>query len=162
MRQAVLAYMEGEGLTKDVRRWFERSVPRPAVPTNWASRAMRSTDDGRARGFRSPEVSAERRSGSLDRKLVWIGGAPVVESAKRGQCRVILPSLDNDAEVRLAPAPATWLVELLRSATPAEGARYPALKDVRVQYPADGSKGFDSLLRSAAWKQARSAGLLLV
>jgi radical SAM superfamily enzyme YgiQ (UPF0313 family) len=162
LKQAVLAYMEGEGLARDVRRWFERSVPRSAVPNNWASRAMRSMDDGRARGFRSPEVSAEGRSGSLDRKLVWIGGIPVVESARSGLCRVILPSLDDDAEVRLASEQAAWLVELLRSATPARGARYPVLKDVRAQYPAGGSKGFDSLLRSAAWKQARSVGLLLV
>ena len=174
MRQAVLAYMEGEGLTKDVRRWFERSVPGPAVPKNWASRAMRSTDDGRACGFRSPGHlnaappgprgygTAEGRSGSLDRKLVWIGGTPVVESVRRGLCRVILPSLDDDAEVRLVPEQAAWLEELIRSATPARGARYPTLKDVRAQYPAGGSKGFDSLLRSAAWKQARSIGLLLV
>jgi hypothetical protein len=150
LRQAVLAYMEGEGLTRDVRRWFERSVPRSAVPNNWASCAMRST------------VSAEGRSGSLDRKLVWIGGTPVVEPARSASCRVILPSLDGDADVRMASEPAAWLVELLRSATPARGARYPVLKDVRAQYLAGGSTGFDSLLRSAAWKQARSAGLLLV
>ena len=98
----------------------------------------------------------------FDRKLVWIGGTPVVESARRGLCRVILPSRDDDAEVRLVPEQAAWLVELLRSATPAKGARYPALKDVRAQYPAGGSKGFDSLSRAVAWKQARSIGLLLV
>jgi hypothetical protein len=176
LRQAVRSYMEGEGLTKDVRRWFERSVPRPAVPNNWASRAMsaHATGNERARGFRStghfnaappgPRGSgtAGGRSTSLDRKLVWIGGTPVVESARRGPCRVILPSRDDDAEARLAPEQAAWLVELLRSATPARGARYPMLKDVRARYPAGGSKGFDSLLRSAAWKQARSVGLLLV
>ena len=75
---------------------------------------------------------------------------------------MILPSRDDDAEVRLVSGQAAWLAELLRSATPARGAHYPVLKDVRAQYPAGGSTGFDSLLRSAAWKQARSAGLLLV
>ncbi|HYM37267.1 MAG TPA: radical SAM protein [Nitrospiraceae bacterium] len=148
LRHAVLSYMEGEGLTKDVRRWFERSVPKPMVPNNWANRAMAPTSNG--------------DDTTLDRKLVWIGGIPVVESAKRGLSRVILPGLCDDADVRLASEQAAWLVELLRSATPTRGARYPALKDVRAQYPVDGSRGFDLLSRSAAWKQARSIGLLLV
>lgn len=148
LKQAVLSYMEGEELTKDVRRWFERSVPKPTVPKNWASRAMVSTSNG--------------GDSALDRKLVWIGGTPVVESIGRKQCRVILPSRNDDAELRLTPEQATWLVELLRSATPTRGARYPALKDVRATYPSDGSRRFDLLLRTAAWKQVRAAGLLLV
>ncbi len=164
LKRAVLSYMEGEGLTKDVRRWFERSVPKPLVPRNWSRRAMVSISNGRdrARGVLSPEVSAEGRSGLSDRKLVWLGGTPVVESSGRGPCRVILPSRDDDAELRLVSEKAVWLVELLRSATPTRGARYPVLKDVRETYPAGGSRGFDLLLRSAAWRQTRAAGLLLV
>ncbi len=161
LKRAVLAYMEGEGLPKDVRRWFERSVPKPTVPKNWASRAMRSTEDGRARGFRSPEVSAEGRSGLVDRKLVWIGGTPVVGSAGRGRARVILPSRDHDAELQMGSEQATWLVELIRRSTPARSVHYAVLRDVRAQYPG-GVRGFDAMLRSEAWKQARSVGLLLV
>lgn len=174
LKQAVLSYMEGEELTKDVRRWFERPVPKPTVPNNWAGRAMRSTEDGRARGFRNPDHSnaarpgprdygtSEGRSGSLDRKLVWIGGTPVVESVGRGQCRVILPSRNDDADVRMSAEQAAWVTGLIRSATPHRGARYPVFKDVRAQYPAGGPRGFDSMLRAVAWKQARAAGLLLV
>jgi radical SAM superfamily enzyme YgiQ (UPF0313 family) len=174
LKRAVLSYMEGEGLTRDVRRWFEPSVPRPAVPKNWAARAMRSTEDGRPRGVRGPGHlnaaqpglcgygTAKGRSELDGRKLVWIGGTPVVESSRRGPCRVILPGRDDDAEVRLIPEQAAWLAELLRSATPVRGAHYPALKDARAQYPPGGSRGFDSLLRSAAWRRARAAGLLLV
>ncbi len=174
LKQAVLSYMEGEELTKDVRRWFERSVPKPTVPNNWAGRAMGSTLNDSDCGFRSPGHlnaarpgllgygTAEGRSGSLDRKLVWIGGTPVVESIGRGQCRVILPSRNDDADVRMSAEQAAWVAGLIRSATPNRGARYPVLKDVRAQYPAGGPRGFDSMLRSAAWKQTRAAGLLLV
>mgnify|MGYP001411061279 FL=1 len=166
--------MEGEGLTKDVRRWFERSVPKPTVPNNWAGRAMVPTLNDGDCGFRSPGHlnaarpgprgygTAEGRSGSFDRKLVWIGGTPVVESIGRGQCRVILPSRNDDADLRMSAEQAAWVAGLIRSATPNRGARYPVLKDVRAQYPAGGPRGFDSMLRSAAWKQTRAAGLLLV
>ncbi|MCI0364712.1 MAG: hypothetical protein L0219_12595, partial [Phycisphaerales bacterium] len=148
LRHAVLSYMEGEGLTKDVRRWFERSVPKPTVPRTWAARAMADRSMG-------DDPAAERM-------CVWIGGTPVVEPVGRKQCRVILPSRNEDTNLRLVHEQATWLTELIRGATPTRGARYPALKDVRAKYPADGSCGFDSMLHSVAWKQARAAGLLLV
>ncbi len=147
LKRAVLAYMEGEGLPKDVRWWFERSVPKPAVPKNWASRAMVA----RASGGES----------NTNRSCVWIGGAPVLESVGRGRSRVILPSRDDDTELRLDSEQAVWLVELVRRSTPVRGARYPVLQEMRASYPG-GAHGFDALLRSVAWKQARSVGLLLV
>ena len=173
LKQAVLSYMEGEGLARDVRRWFERSVPKPAVARHWAARAMRSTEDGRARGFPSPGHlnaarpgprgygTAEGRSGLVDRKLVWIGGTPVIEPLERSRSRVILPSCDDDVELRMGSEQAAWLVEVIRNATPANGTRYPSLQDMRARHPG-GVRGFDALLRSPAWKQARAAGLLLV
>lgn len=147
LKRAVFSYMEGEDLTGDVRGWFDRPVPKPKVPRTWAARAMKSV---RKSGDPAPE-----------RKLVWMGGVPVVESAGRGRRRVILPGRTADAESELPSGQATWLAELIRSATPASGARYPAVQDVRACHP-DGPSGFDAMLRSAAWKQARAAGLLLV
>jgi hypothetical protein len=85
-----------------------------------------------------------------DRKLVWIGGAPVIESAARGRRLVILPGRAADTELVLPPGQADWLVEVIRSATPAPGARYP------------GAVGAESGLSAPVWKQARAAGLLLV
>lgn len=151
LKRAVLSYMEGEGLARDVRRWFERPVPKPTVPRTWAARAMGEKKEGRARGVRSPGVLIEGRSKSADRKLVWIGGTPVVEPAARGRRRVILPGRTADTELELMPEQAAWLVEVIRSATPAPGARYPA-----------GTRESESGVPASAWKQARAAGLLLV
>ncbi len=147
LRRAVRSYMEGEGLTRGLRHWFERPVPTPRVPRTWVAGAMRPV----------------RKSGdpAPDRRLVWIGGIPVIEPAARGRARVILPGRTADAEVEVTPEQAAWLAGLVRSATPAPGARYPALPDVRSRHPG-GAKGFEAMLRSAAWKQARVAGLLLV
>ena len=71
----------------------------------------------------------------------------------------------EDAETRVPADRAAWLVGLIRNATPTRDKRgegYPLLKDVRARYPFGGSRGFDALLRSVAWRKAREAGLLLV
>ena len=161
LKRAVLSYMEGEGLARDVRRWFDRPVPRPSVPRAWATRAMRSTENGRARGVRSPDVLVKGRSKLADRKLVWTGGTPVVEAIGRDRSLVILPSREEDTELRMGSGQAAWLAELIQRATPARGARYPAVKEIRAGHPG-GERAFEATLRSAAWQRARAAGLLLV
>jgi hypothetical protein len=151
LRRALYQYMEGEGLTTDVRSWFEHPVPKPKVPRGWAARVLGETSTG-------DDPTTERR-------FVWIGGTPVIEPSGRNHRRVILPTRVEDVEVRMPPDKADWLVGLIRTATPARDKRgegYPALKEVRARYPFGGPRGFDALLRSQPWRQARTAGLLLV
>ncbi|MEK6602840.1 MAG: radical SAM protein, partial [Nitrospirota bacterium] len=151
LRKALYQYMEGEGVTADVRSWFDQPVPRPKVPRSWASRVLAETSTG-------DDPTAERR-------LVWIGGTPVIEPSGKHHRRIILPNRVEDAEVRMPPDRAAWLLELIEAATPARdkrGAGYPSLKDVRDRYPFGGTRGFDALLRSQSWRQARAVGLLLV
>lgn len=150
LRKALCHYMEGDGLTTDVRTWFGRPVPKPKVPRDWIMRVL-------AEGSES-DPRAERR-------FVWIGGAPVIESSGRNHQRVILPNRTEDVEVRVPPDKADWLVELIRAATPTRDKRgegYPALKEVRAGYPLGGTRGFDVLFRSQSWQKVRAAGLLLV
>ncbi len=147
LRRAVLSYMEAEGLTRDLRRWFERPVPRPRVPRTWVAGAMKSV-----RSSSDPVP---------DRKLVWIGGVPVIEPAARGRSRVILPGRTADTELESTSEQAAWLVEVIQEATPAPGARYPSAQEVRGR-SSGGAVGFEAMRRSAAWKRARAAGLLLV
>ena len=87
------------------------------------------------------------------------------ESLGRRLRRMILPNQTEDVEVRLSPEKADWLLDLIRSATPARekrGEGYPSLREVREAYPLGGPRGFDALVRSALWQQARASGLLLV
>lgn len=146
LRRAVRSYMEGEGLMRPVQAWFDQPVPKPAVPRAWARRVLAAPGHDRL---------------MPDRRFVWIGGTPVVESLARGRCRVILPGRRHDADLRLSAEQADWLIELIRSATPARGVRYPTVSEARAGHPG-AARGFETLLHSAAWKQARSAGLLLV
>ena len=151
LRRATLNFIEGKGLTADVRSWFDEPVEKPTVRRDWASLARAGTT-------RADDPTAERR-------IVWIGGTPALETWQGMNQRVILPGRTDDAELRLDPEKAAWLVRLIRAATPArdkQGEDYPSLKDVRAAYPLGGPRSFDALLRSAAWQQARAVGLLLV
>ncbi len=150
LRTALLNYMEGNGLTVDVRRWFAKPVKRPRVHKTWIKTALATQQ-------RDGDPLAERR-------FVWIGGRPVVEQHRK-KCRVILPNKTEDATVTLTPETSAWLMELIQSATPArakQGETYPSLKHVRETYPLGGAAGFDRCRQSVAWNSARSIGLLLV
>ncbi|HJU06803.1 MAG TPA: radical SAM protein, partial [Nitrospiraceae bacterium] len=67
LRRALFGYMEGKGLTVDVRTWFNHPVPRPRVRRNWVTRALDNAP-------KNDDPTAERR-------FVWIGGSPVPEPA---------------------------------------------------------------------------------
>jgi len=151
LRAALSSYMRGAGVAADVRHWFGRPVPRPKVPRNWVARVLEETPV-------QDDATAERR-------FVWIGGAPVSESYGHDRRRVILPHQTEDVEVRLSSEKADWLLDLIRSATPTRerrGEGYPSLREVRETYPLGGPRGFDALVRSTLWQQARTSGLLLV
>jgi len=151
LRKALYHYMEGEGLAADVQSWFAHSVQKPRVRRDWAARVLAEQSTG-------DDPAAERR-------FVWIGGTPVIESAGSSRCRVILPNRAEDVDVRMAPDKADWLVTLIKAATPMRDRHsvgYPALKEVRARYPWSGPRGFDTLVRSQPWRHARAAGLLLV
>ncbi len=151
LRRAISSFMEGEGLTMDVRRWFDHPVPRPKVPRDWVIRVLDKIPKG-------DDPTAERR-------FVWVGGTPVVEPAGRDRHRVILPGRAEDADLRLSSEKSAWLVNLVKAATPRRekrGESYLALKDVRACYSFGGSLGFDLLVKSEMWKKMRGIGLLLV
>lgn len=164
LRRAMFNFIEGKGLTADVRTWFDKSVEKPNVRRNWVSLALAEAGEGgnRASGFRSPEVVAE---GRFERRFVWIGGVPALEPSTGISRLVILPGRAEDAALRMDAEKAAWLVELIRAATPTREKRsegYPSLTTVRAGYPLGGARAFNAWLRSAAWRHARSAGLLLV
>jgi radical SAM superfamily enzyme YgiQ (UPF0313 family) len=151
LRRALSQYMEGEGLRADVRTWFTRPVPRTTVPRNWCASVLR-------RAIRSNDLAVQRH-------VVWIGGTPVLERRGADRCRLILPIRVEDVELRLPMDLATWLVDLILAATPTRDKRgegYPALPQVRGAYPFGGQRGFDRMFRSATWRKAHAAGLLLV
>nr|MBI3613513.1 radical SAM protein [Nitrospirota bacterium] len=151
LRRATLNFIEGKGLATDVRRWFDEPVEKPKVRRDWASLALTG--------------ASLRDDPKAERRIVWIGGTPAVESSKGKSRLVILPSRTEDVTLRMDAEKAAWLVGLLHSATPVRGKQrknYPVLKEVRASYPLGEPRAFDAWLRSAAWQKARSVGLLLV
>ena len=148
LRRSMLNYLEGSGLTLDVRKWFDHSVPRPRVSSTWVHRLLkhRTVED---------DSQAERR-------FVWLGGQPVCESVGR-RTRLILPGRTSDHPVTLAKQQAEWLDDLIRRSTPQNypARPYPLLRETKATYPGT-AKEFESFLGTTSWKKVRSAGLLLV
>jgi hypothetical protein len=148
LRRSMLNYLEGRGLTLDVRQWFGHFVPSPQVSSTWVGRLLkgRITED---------DPKAERR-------FVWLGGLPVCEPVGK-RTRLILPGPTSDQAVTLANQQAQWLDRLIRHSTPQNksSSPYPLLRESNTTFPGS-TREFETFLHSSSWKKVRAAGLLLV
>lgn len=150
LRRSMLNFLEGRGLTMDVRGWFDRKAPRPSVSPIWVRRLLRSRPE-------LDDVTVERR-------LVWLGGTPSGRTVGRAR-RLRLSGTGSDETVNLPGAEARWLENLIASATPREhmgqAQSYPLLRDAVESFPG-GRKRIEPFLTSVSWKLIRKTGLLLV
>ena len=148
LRRSMLNFLEGRGFDMDVRGWFEHPTPKPRVAASWVRRLLK----------RSPM----KIDSKLERRFVWLGGTPALESAGR-TTRLSLPGLESLCSVTLPNQEATWFRNLIQQSTPRNGAShsYPLLRSVSSSFPG-GAQQFERLLNRATWNTIRSAGLLLV
>ncbi|MDQ1290467.1 MAG: hypothetical protein QG615_257 [Nitrospirota bacterium] len=148
LRRSMLNFLEGRGLTMDVRQWFDHDVPEPHVPKNWVRTLLRK----RKATDHLP----------LERRLVWLGDQPVVEGQPR-HAKLTLPGRFADTAIRLPQTQGQWLQSIIRQATPHKNktAPYPWLRDVQTGFPGS-TEDFAALLASPGWRKARLAGLLLI
>jgi radical SAM superfamily enzyme YgiQ (UPF0313 family) len=133
LRRSMLNFLEGRGLALDVREWFAQQVPRPRVSPAWVQTLL--------------ERRLVRDDPTVERRLVWLGNAP----------------LNREIHPKLPREDADWLQDLIRQATPMEGraGHYPRLRDAMAQFPG-GSSRFNSFLNAPTWRRLRRSGLLLV
>ncbi len=148
LRRSLLNYLEGRGLTLDVRQWFDHPVPGHRVPSTWARRLIKSL-------MVENDLRAERR-------FVWFGGQPVCEPVGR-KTRLILPGHTADHAVTVSTPQAQWLDGLIRQSTPQNHLRnpYPLLRETKTTFPGTAQE-FEIFLKTPSWKKIRNAGLLLV
>ncbi|MGE3151863.1 MAG: radical SAM protein [Nitrospiraceae bacterium] len=153
LRTALSAYMERQGLARPVHRWFTHRAPATTVSGDWIACALRASS------------KTGRSLANRNRRLIWIGGQPVIERSDTQTCIVILPNVTEDRRLRLNRPQTDWLRDLLGSATPRSqqpSAAYRKLAEVRETYPFGGPAAFDSWSRKRAWQTIRQAGLLLI
>jgi len=148
LRRSMLNFLEGRGLSMDVREWFDYRTPRPRVSSKWAHRTLqkRRLDD---------DATAERH-------CVWIGEPPVVESHGK-RARLHVPGGGKETAVTLPSAHAMWLSGLLQEGRlrSERGGTYPSWREVRRAFPGSTAE-FTSFVKQPSWKRIRAAGLLLV
>jgi hypothetical protein len=148
LRRSMLNYLEGSGLTLDLRQWFDHSVPTPRVSPTWIKKILK----GRI----------IKDNPQTERRFVWLGGPPVCEPAG-GKTRIILPGRTSDQAITLSTKQAQWLNDLIHRSTPHNNPSrpYPLLKEERATFP-ETAKEFETFLGTASWRKVRTAGLLLV
>lgn len=147
LRRSMLNYLEGRGLTLDVREWFDYEVPRPKVITTWVTHLLTNT------------VTAD--SPTAKRRCVWLGG-PVTHDDSGSRTQLVISANSANQRITFPETRAQWLEELITQASPTQTApSYPHLSDVRSSFPGT-PQDFQAFLKSPAWKNIRTAGLVLV
>ena len=149
LRTALFNYMEGNGLTEDVRHWFDQPLKASRVQRTWARRAMAG--------------HATTMEPLQDRRVVWIGEPPVREPLGRQRMRLILPTRTHDVTLTLSLPQAQWMNDIIHRATPSHGLQdYPRLTEIREEFEQVTGGNFKRFTKQSSWDKARRAGLLLV
>ena len=148
LRRSMLNYLEGRGLTMDVRQWFDHQVPEPNVSGTWVRSLLRT--------------SAPTDCLPLERRLVWLGDRPVLTQQTR-HATLTLHGRFANTDIRLSQAQSRWFRTLIQQATPRKNKStpYPWLRDAQTGFPGQ-ADDFTCFLNGDSWKAARAAGLLLV
>ncbi|MGH7258678.1 MAG: radical SAM protein, partial [Nitrospiraceae bacterium] len=149
LRTALFNYMEGNGLTVDVRRWFDQPLKASRVQRTWARRAMA--------GHTTAMESLQ------ERRVVWIGEPPVIAPLGRQRMRLILPTRTHDVTLTLGLTQTRWMTDIIHRATPSHGPQdYPRLIEIREEFEQVMQRNFEQFTKQPPWEKARRAGLLLV
>ncbi|MDX2251485.1 MAG: radical SAM protein, partial [Nitrospira sp.] len=131
LRRSMLNFLEGCGFDMDVREWFDHRAPKPQVAASWVRRLLKAC--------------STKDDPKLERRFVWLGGTPVIESAGR-TARLALPGLESLCVVTLPDQEATWVQDLIQQSTPRNGDShsYPLLRSVSSTFPG-GAQQFEKL-----------------
>lgn len=148
LRRSMLNFLEGRGLTLDVREWFDHEVPEPHVPKNWVRTVLR-------RRIETDHLPLERR-------LVWLGAQPI-STAQTRQIKLTLQGRFANTVIQLPRAQGEWFHTFIKQATPRKNKTtpYPWLRDIQAGFPGE-AEDFVAFLQSPVWRKTRTAGLLLV
>ncbi len=147
LRRSMLNYLEGRGLSLDIREWFEYDVPRPKVASTWIT------------GLLKDNLNAD--SQTTERRCVWLGG-PVAIDYSGMSATLVLTEQPTHQTITLPKVRAEWLQQVITQSTPQRTSQpYPHMRDVTSSFPGT-EQDFQSFLHSSSWKTIRSTGLVLV
>ena len=147
LRRSMLNYLEGRGLSLDVREWFEYKVPRPRVASTWVAKLLKNN-------VHEDSLTAERR-------FVWLGDSILVDYGTT-KAQLVLSGPPPHQAMTMPTRHAVWLYDLItRSSPKSVSPAYPHLRDASTAFPGTVQE-FQSFLNSTPWKTLRTAGLILV
>ena len=149
LAKAVYNYMHGTALSADVRSFFDFKLPKPKVRKDFIRTALRTSPFWRD---------------DLERRAIWLGGAPSVRPLRSGKVSLLLHGNEGTSVIETEAPLADWLQSLIRDSRPRgrKGADYPRLAVAAERYPPSARKSFEAFIKSKDWKTVRRAGLLLI
>jgi radical SAM superfamily enzyme YgiQ (UPF0313 family) len=149
LRRSMLNFLEGRGLSMDVRRWFDHPVPRPRVSAGWAQFVLKRRHAG-------DDFQAERR-------CLWMGRLPVARPTRANRTTLQIAASEREMAMTLPQDQAAWLKEVLTDSRLGKDrcGLYPSWRDLRRTFPGPAAE-FRSFIQQPPWRQIRAAGFLLV
>ena len=148
LRRSMLNFLEGRGLTMDVRQWFDHDVPEPDVPKTWVRTVLRT------------RIEVDHLP--LERRLVWLGAQPIAVAQTR-RVKLALQGRFANVVIQLPHAQGQWFQTVIQQATPRKNktTAYPWIRDIQASFPGT-AEDFVTFLQSPGWRKTSIAGLLLV
>ena len=149
LTKSLYNYLHGVALDEPLSFWFDFQTPRPTVPRQLISQALRAPE--------KPDFARPNQ------RLFWLGNAPEIrqEKGKKGD-RAILTCYEQaeDFEVRTTPTAGPWLHTLLTRLSTDYDQKL-LLREAAASFPG-GPAAFEAFTQGAAWGLLREKGLLLI
>ncbi|MCR5887546.1 radical SAM protein [Hymenobacter sp. J193] len=149
LAKALYNYLHGVALHEPLGFWFDFKVPKTTVPRQLVAQAL--------------QEHAKPDAARPNNRLFWLGNAPELRQEPGPKAaRAILTFYEQaeDFEIAVPAAVGSWLHQLLTRLTSDYDTKV-LLKDAASSYPS-GAQPWEQFLQSAAWRQLREKGLLVL
>jgi hypothetical protein len=153
LSKAVYNYMHGNAFEKDVRSFFDFRLKKPEVSKYFIQSAVR----------KEPPSRRESRP-DLDRRLIWLGGNPLIQSSGKGMVSLLLPGYEAISSIKVAAKLAEWLQSILIASIPHSRGGKPFLRisEAATRFPVPAGQSFKAFQKSEEWKVLCESGLLMI
>jgi hypothetical protein len=153
LRVSLFNYMHGAGLDLPLQKWFETKVPKTNIPRTFIAKALQ---DGLRKITKHNAI------------VVWLGNKPEIthfEATIKGK-KVKLAELEffdkkKDWTLQTPAEEGAWIAAIIPSLLITSQSPLP-FKALKENYETTLGKSFEVFETSAAWKELRGNGLLVL
>ncbi len=155
LKKSLFNYMHGIGLDYPLSEWFDFSIPRTGIKTDFIEKVLQ-------------EQPEEEPSGNMN--LVWISNVPKIVHSKGknspgDMCELSFSDKKNHYSVPTGRDTAEWLCKILHELRPQSNQPLLTYAQFKAKFAAAELQDYDNFEQfrtSYTWQQIRNKGLLCV